>query len=233
MARNSEKANSMLHRYLQQKAQSDTDTHQRRPYLSTLVDNVNECEKWRKHIINEIVSKITEIQNPNLSESTALQLNEYINKLLREKSHWERRIKQLGGNDYSIIQQNIYDSNNVIEIDKYYYFGVSKNNKLVQKLIQKKQYDIKHKYTLSQLESMVNGTNYYGNDDSENNMLYSIERELEQQLQHDAGYIDVSDNDINNDITNTLPTQQQQLTKQQIEQMLLEQKKAELLNKYK
>ena len=32
-------------------------------------------------------------------------LNDEINKLLREKGHWERRIKELGGPDYGALSK--------------------------------------------------------------------------------------------------------------------------------
>ncbi len=37
-------------------------------------------------------------------------LNDEINKLIREKGHWERRIKELGGPDYSRAGGNVTDS---------------------------------------------------------------------------------------------------------------------------
>ena len=42
-----------------------------------------------------------EIQNAGLGEARLRDLNDEINKLLREKGHWERRIVELGGPDYS------------------------------------------------------------------------------------------------------------------------------------
>ena len=37
-------------------------------------------------------------------------MNDEINKLIREKGHWERRIKELGGPDYSRTTSKVTDS---------------------------------------------------------------------------------------------------------------------------
>ena len=44
---------------------------------------------------------IRKIQNPGLGEHAIRDLNDGINKLSREKWHWNRRIKELGGKDYN------------------------------------------------------------------------------------------------------------------------------------
>ena len=48
----------------------------------------------------EIGRKVMEIQNAGLGEHRLRDLNDEINKLIREKGHWERRILQLGGPNY-------------------------------------------------------------------------------------------------------------------------------------
>lgn len=40
-----------------------------------------------------------------LGEFRIRDLNDEINKLLREKGHWEVRIKELGGPDYGVSKQ--------------------------------------------------------------------------------------------------------------------------------
>lgn len=53
-------------------------------------------------IIGEISKKVAQIQNAGLGEFRIRDLNDEINKLLREKGHWEFRIKELGGPDYAV-----------------------------------------------------------------------------------------------------------------------------------
>ena len=45
-----------------------------------------------------------EIQNAALGEHKLRDLNDEINKLIREKGHWERRILELGGPDYRKVR---------------------------------------------------------------------------------------------------------------------------------
>ena len=101
MARNSEKAMTALARWRNAKmAEEGLDKKpERRPYLATHCDNVKEAEKWRLQIVREISKKVSQIQNAGLGEFRIRDLNDEINKLLREKRHWEARILELGGND--------------------------------------------------------------------------------------------------------------------------------------
>ncbi len=57
----------------------------RRPYLSTLCENLPEAEKWRMQIVREIAKKVSQIQNAGLGEFKLRDLNDEINKALREK----------------------------------------------------------------------------------------------------------------------------------------------------
>lgn len=41
----------------------------------------------------------------SLDEYRIRELNDEINKLMREKSHWERRIRELGGPDYRVCYE--------------------------------------------------------------------------------------------------------------------------------
>ena len=51
------------------------------------------------------------ILSAGLGEFKLRDLNDEINKLLREKGHWEDRIKELGGPDYKVrkkTQKNLH-----------------------------------------------------------------------------------------------------------------------------
>ena len=60
-------------------------------------------------IIREIAKKVAQIQNAGLGEFRIRDLNDEINKLLREKRHWESQIKELGGPDYSRVGPRMLD----------------------------------------------------------------------------------------------------------------------------
>lgn len=78
MARNEEKANSMMNRWIAMKREMAAGRSgrsiaplkpEKRPYLSSLCDNVPDADKWRRQILREIGEKITIIQN---GESNAM-----------------------------------------------------------------------------------------------------------------------------------------------------------------
>lgn len=68
MARNQEKAQSMLNRFLAGKEQDKRGPKQRRPHLATECRDLNEADKWRQQVLREIGKKVMEIQNAGLGE---------------------------------------------------------------------------------------------------------------------------------------------------------------------
>jgi len=58
------------------------------------------AEKYRGQILREVSRKITKIQDESLSDYQIRDLNDEINKLMKEKWSWERRIRELGGPNY-------------------------------------------------------------------------------------------------------------------------------------
>lgn len=58
--------------------------------------------KWRREVIGEISKKVAQIQNAGLGEFKLRDLNDEINKLLREKRHWEIQINELGGPNFLV-----------------------------------------------------------------------------------------------------------------------------------
>ena len=93
----------------------------KRPYLASECDSVQMCEMYRQQVMSEsdsqmltnvmisylcqvirdISKSVTAIQNAGLGEFRIRDLNDHINKLLREKKHWENRLRELGGKSYS------------------------------------------------------------------------------------------------------------------------------------
>ncbi|KAJ3032712.1 NineTeen Complex (NTC) component, partial [Rhizoclosmatium hyalinum] len=99
MARNEEKAQSMLFRFREaQNAELGIGIarNERRPGNTARVSTVREADRWRGDIIREISRKVAKIQDPGLTEYQVRDLNDKINKLFRDKRAWEYRIKELG-----------------------------------------------------------------------------------------------------------------------------------------
>lgn len=72
----------------------------RRPRAITTVESIPQCEKWRGQVLKEISRKVTKIQELSLSDYQLRDLNDEINKLMREKWVWEKQIRTLGGPNY-------------------------------------------------------------------------------------------------------------------------------------
>lgn len=80
----------------------------RRPKMITEVNSVPACEKWRGQVLKEISRKVSRIQEPTLSDYQIRDLNDEINKAMREKHMWEIQIRNLGGPNY-MRSGKVYD----------------------------------------------------------------------------------------------------------------------------
>lgn len=188
MARNEEKAQSMLSRYLQTKKQG-RGRNERRPYLAILCDDVDEAEKWRLQIIGDIRRRVAEIQNPGLEDTRVRELNDAINKLLRERKHWEGRIVYLGGKDHARHRKGHSFSDGkdgAFEHQGYFYFGVARNLPGVQELIERQdRLRMEKKYASREensgkLHRRVD-IEYYGYLDDHDGSLEQEEKEAEEE----------------------------------------------------
>lgn len=72
----------------------------RRPRAITTLTSIPLCEKWRGQVLKEISRKVSKIQESSLSDFQIRDLNDEINKLMREKHMWEVQIRGLGGPNY-------------------------------------------------------------------------------------------------------------------------------------
>merc|ERR1712066_624425 len=121
----------MLNRYLQGKREEINKLKKKRPYLVSEVKKLNEADKWRYQLLKEIAKKMGEIQNRGLGEQKIRKLNDEINMLFREKIHWERRIHELGGPNYTSLTKTTKSNakfNNIIDLElRYRYFGAARN----------------------------------------------------------------------------------------------------------
>lgn len=81
----------------------------RRPRAITEQDSIPLCEKWRGQVLKEISRKVSRIQDVALSDYQIRDLNDEINKLMREKHMWEVQIRNLGGPNYMRAGGKVYD----------------------------------------------------------------------------------------------------------------------------
>ena len=122
-----------------------------------------------------------------LGEARIRDLNDEINKLLREKGHWERQIRALGGPDYAVTAPKLYDGE-ALELPGsggYRYFGAAKDLPGVKELFS--QASTKAAARRSRGDIAKNITpDYYGYRDEDDGVLVAAEAEAEKQLVADA-----------------------------------------------
>ncbi|CAN8062658.1 unnamed protein product [Agarophyton chilense] len=175
----------MLSRYLRSKKETSGTRH-RRPYLSTLCDDVDEAEKWRLQVLSDIRRLAEEIQNPGLDDERIRELNDNINKLLRERGHWERRIRFLGGKDYGRKKvENMGDE--VVEHNGYFYFGEAKRLSDVKELLaakeQRRREALDDEGLQQRMKDLYNRVNdeYYGKIEETDKELLKVEEKAERE----------------------------------------------------
>lgn len=177
MARSSEKALSTLSRWRQAQADGDSKRPKKRPYLAELCDDLKEAEKWRKEIINEISNHVMLIQNAGLGEFKIRDMNDHINKLLREKRHWERRIIELGGPNHMRGPSTKFDADDVPGTGNYKYFGAARDLPGVRELFTKPEKDAPRK-TKAELLKCVD-CDYFGYRDEDDGVILPLEAQSE------------------------------------------------------
>ncbi|TDH71783.1 hypothetical protein CCR75_006683 [Bremia lactucae] len=184
MARNEEKAQSLLNRWTSMK--QDFAGTFKKPYLASQCDNLKDAERWRRQIVREISKKVADIQNAGSSEHVIRDLNDEINKRIGEKRHWERRIVQLGGSDYSKSQSHSYDvdGTEVRAVGGYKYFGAAKNLPGVRELFQPEKVETR-KRTRQDMYKHIE-PDYYGFRDDEDEQQLQDEKEAENRLRQRA-----------------------------------------------
>ncbi|OAL48317.1 pre-mRNA-splicing factor ISY1 [Pyrenochaeta sp. DS3sAY3a] len=190
MARNSEKAHSMLFRFRAAQAAEAgiiDISRTRRPKLITSVTSIPTCEKWRGQVLKEISRKVTKIQDEALSDFQIRDLNDEINKLMREKHMWESQIRGLGGPNYMrggrIVDE---DGKEVPGGGKgYRYFGRAKDLPGVKELFERQtrpEDDMnKGREKRSELRQKVDAGYYGYNLDEEDGTLLAYELAKEKE----------------------------------------------------
>ena len=243
MARNAEKAQSMLFRFRAQQA-SDLgilDTSKtRRPKAISQQEHIPTCERWRGQVLKEISRKVSKIQDPALSDYQIRDINDELNKLFREKWQWEVRIRELGGPNYMRGGGRVVDEEGrVIEGGGkgYRYFGRARELPGVKEMFeaakQKPEEGKKGGEARADLRTRVDAGYYgYGLDEEDGSLLrYEAvkEREAFEVLMTEEEKADPEwealPGDVGDGVVWRLPTAEE------VEAELLERRKRKLLDK--
>lgn len=181
MARNAEKAMTTLARWRAAHVNDMGKEKERRPYLASECHDLAKAEKWRLQIIREIAKKVAQIQNAGLGEFRIRDLNDEINKLLREKGHWEAQIRELGGPDYAKVGPRMLDheGKEVPGNRGYKYFGAAKDLPGVRELFEQEPPPPPRK-TRAELMKDIDA-DYYGYRDDDDGILVPLEQEEERK----------------------------------------------------
>lgn len=150
----------------------------RRPFIASECKNLSDCEYWRRGILKEITRLVADIQNAGLGEHMLRDMNDTINKKIREKRHWERQILRLGGPNYLGKDAMIDADGREVGGGGYKYFGATKNLPGVRELFEpvKKK---KKKRTRHEIYCGIT-PDYYGYRDDDDGVLAIVEAEAEK-----------------------------------------------------
>eukprot|EP00793_Prasinoderma_coloniale_P001558 PRCOL_00003362-RA len=189
MARPEEQKNNMMNRWLDAKAErlGLRPRAARRPHLASEVSSLEEAEKWRADVLKEIGRKVQEIQNEGLGEETLRDLNDGINKLVRTKYHWEKRVMELGGPNYAAAARAAAlksGEDKPPDGREYRYYGAAKNLPGVRELMMA-QATKEVRRSRKDIYKIIDG-DYFGFRDEEDGVLLKAEVVAEREAREAA-----------------------------------------------
>jgi len=253
MARNEEKAQSMLNRWLElKKGEAAPERLARRPGMTTDCNDLTSAERWRGQVLRELGKRVNEIQNSSLPEKRIRELNDTINKLIKEKVRWERRIMDLGGANHFASSNKVRDEDGTEIVGggkgDYKYFGAAKQLPEVKNLLQQQSAFEDGAKKGKRAHDLHKGldADYYGFRDDDDGVLEKAERVQEnkrvsiaqkQWAQENPGKdpATLAADELAAEAstsTETLKTTMALPTREEIEAALLEKRKEDVLQKY-
>lgn len=185
MARNEEKALSLFSKWNTFKTSFHAKESNRRPLLASECDSLIDAKKWRREIVQEISKKIAAIHNASLGEHRIREMNDEINKNMKQLSYWDRRIHELGG-DVSNKNRQIFDAQGKALPGQptYKYYGAAKDLPGVRELFSKEEEAAalrRKKRSRADLYKHIT-PDYYGYRDDDDGILKVKEKEMEERL---------------------------------------------------
>lgn len=212
MARNQEKAQSTLYRFREAQAAElgIAPSSARRPRVASRVTNLRECEKWRGEVLREISRKVSKIQDFGLTDYEVRDVNDEINRLIREKGAWEHQIVGLGGANYKRgVPKMLDDSGKEVPGTRgYKYFGRAKDLPGVKELLNRsteEEAEMESFRSLKYKRFANQPPAYYGDEDEDDGLVLAAEElaeeqawkqgceELKEELGEDADDLDLPD----------------------------------------
>ena len=182
MARTQEKAHTLMNKWVTSVHRMRMGQTAHRPLSAYECKTATECLYWRNDVVKEIQKKIGQINNPNLPANTVRDLNDEINRLIRSKGHWDRRIRELGGSIRDAADQNDEDEDPDSALfigggNTYKYYGAAKNLPEVRAAMKKDPEELPRQSRYEKYGAI--SMDYYGFRDEEEGDLLNKEAEAE------------------------------------------------------
>lgn len=188
MARNQEKAQSTLYRFRAAQAAElgIAPSSATRPRVASRVANLRECEKWRGEVLREISRKVSKIQDFGLTDYEVRDINDEINKLIREKGAWEYQIIALGGANYKRgVPKMLDDAGREVPGTRgYKYFGRAKDLPGVKEMLNRsveEEAEMESFRSLKYKRFANQPASYYGDDDESDGLVLAAEEAEENE----------------------------------------------------
>ena len=182
----------MFNRWVSGKQTAIAGGKGRRPFLASECRDLDQADKWRQEILREVGKLVMEIQNAGLGEHRLRDMNDQINKLTREKHHWEKQIIKLGGPNYIAQGRRAMDEaaadGYVDGMDQrggmYRYYGAAKNLPGVKELFEKPEKRTVRR-TRHQMYKNID-MDYYGMRDDDDGVLVKLEAAATEKARAEA-----------------------------------------------
>ena len=244
MARPEEKANAMMNKWVAMRDAGNAPKIKRdkRPHLASECSSLPDAERFRRQLLREISDLIAKIQNPGLGEHVIRDTNDEINKKMREKHHWNKRIKELGGQDFhqQELKQQLENAtsgdNAILGSGGYRYTGAAKDLPGVRELFEKQQLLKQKKRHRGDIYKRIT-PDYYGWREEEDGVLLELEQKASKRLKEKR---DEADREVrtklarcedSEDDTDELE-ESEPLSQELMAKALLERKKQQLLARF-
>jgi pre-mRNA-splicing factor ISY1 len=233
MARPEEKANAMLNKFvkLREAGNAPKVVRSQRPRLASECTSLSDAERFRRQLVREIAERVSKIQNPGLGEHVIRDTNDEINFKMREKHHWNRRIRELGGPNYSEIELKQQLENAVggvgggedVSVAGYRYYGAAKDLPGVKELLEQQTTQKQQKRQKAEIFKRLT-PDYFGWREEEDGVLLELEQDVilneERYVENDFDFFDPWEVEL-------APPSQESMT-----EALLERKKQEMLARF-
>ena len=197
------------------------------------------AEQNRRDTLKEIHRKIGRIQDKELELAVVRTLNDEINESIEKIREWDERIRELGGlskrtqrriEEFEAAAIGSDDQTELLQFEGKYFFGRARELPEVQDFLKHRQEIDKESTELSKMRKQR--SEMYA---KVNHIYYGLLNEEQEKLikaEEDEVFAEVKDADVNEADLLALKEGLNIPTQEQVQEYLVERRKAELLKRY-